>query len=94
MLEGRLCACLNIAKVRSLYLWEGRQEDQNEYLAIFKTLPGLSSKLKRAIAAIHPYKVPEIVEIATDDVSAPYLTWLAAETSSKGVPKKRNNPAK
>ena len=75
-LDARVAACVSISKVRSLYWWEGNIADDDEYLAIFKTLKDKADELKRLIKDNHPYTVPEIVEIGMDDVSKPYLEWM------------------
>ena len=89
--EG-LCACANFTKVRSIYQWKGKVEDQPEYVALFKCTKASAKKLKGELEKIHPYDVPEIVEIKMSDVSKPYLSWLGE--SAHRVPKKRNNAAK
>lgn len=89
----RLCACVNFTKIRSIYSWRDKLEDQQEFIALFKTTAKSAGKLKAEIARLHPYEVPEIVELKMSDVSKPYLAWLAAE-STDGVAKKRHNPAK
>lgn len=88
----RLCACVNFTKIRSIYSWRGELEDQHEFIALFKTTAKSAGKLKVEIASLHPYEVPEIVELKISDVSKPYLAWLAKSTD--GVAKKRHNPAK
>jgi periplasmic divalent cation tolerance protein len=93
-LDAKLCACVNFTKVRSLYSWKGKQEDQDEVLALFKTTRRSASKLKKVISSNHPYEVPEIVELKMSDVSPSYLSWLVAETSSDRVPQKRHNASK
>lgn len=75
-LEARVAACVSITKVRSLYWWEGKITDDNEYLAIFKTLKSEANTLKRLIRENHPYTVQEVVEIDMSDVSKPYLSWM------------------
>ena len=92
MVEDKLAACVNLAPVRSIYSWKGKVEDQQECLALFKTTKESAGKLKEELARVHPYDVPEIIEIDISDVSAPYLSWLIEST--QGVAKKRNHPAK
>jgi periplasmic divalent cation tolerance protein len=92
MVERGLCACVNFTKVRSIYAWKGKVEDHEEYIAFFKTTRGSAKELKDALSKIHPYEVPEIVELKMSDVSRPYLSWL--ESSAQRVPKKRNHAAK
>lgn len=89
---SRLCACVNFTRVRSIYAWHGKVEDQQEFIALFKTTAMTAKKLKTEIARLHPYDVPEIVELKIDDVSKPYLSWLIESTD--GVPKKRHDSAK
>lgn len=80
LLNKKLCACVNLMKVRSVYHWDNKPEDQEEYLVLFKcttsTVKDLKSELKRA----HPYEVPEIVEIRMNDVSDSYLSWMTEST--------------
>lgn len=89
----KLAACVNYTKINSVYSWKGKIEDTVEFLALFKTTERAKQKLKKEIAASHPYDVPEIVELQMDDVNPSYLKWLAASTLD-GKPKKRNNPPK
>lgn len=92
LVESGLAACANLAPVRSIYTWRNRVEDHGECLVFFKTTRSASKALKKEIARLHPYDVPEIVEIKMADVSKPYLEWLAGSTDGK--PKKRHDAAK
>jgi periplasmic divalent cation tolerance protein len=92
MVEMGLAACVNFTKVRSIYAWKAKVEDQEEYIAFFKTPKVSAKKLKAELAKAHPYDVPEIVEIKMSDVSKPYLSWLA--DSTERIAKKRNHAAK
>lgn len=89
---NRLCACVNFTKVRSIYSWHGKTEDQAEFIALFKTSSKSAKKLKIEIAKMHPYDVPEIVELKMNDVSKPYLVWLLE--SSDSISKKRHHTPK
>ena len=93
-LEQRLCACVNYTKIRSLYLWKGKQEDQEEVLALFKTTKTRLRELKKAILENHPYEVPEVIELQMTDVSKSYLSWLVSETLPNSIAQKRHNSAK
>lgn len=92
MVEQGLAACVNFTKVRSIYAWKGKLEDQQECLALFKTTAMSAKKLKEELAKVHPYDVPEIIEIKASDVSKPYLSWLV--DSTERVAKKRHHAAK
>ena len=80
VVKKRLAACVNYTKIGSVYTWEGKMEDTEEFLALFKTTQKVKELLKREIAKTHPYEVPEIVELKMDSVSKPYLDWLAKST--------------
>jgi periplasmic divalent cation tolerance protein len=92
VVAGRLCACVNFTQIRSIYSWRGKIEDQKEFIALFKTTARSAKKLKAEIKRLHPYEVPEIVELKMSDVSKSYLSWLAESTD--GVAKKRHDAAK
>lgn len=92
LVEKKLCACANITEVRSVYFWKGKVEDQPEFLAVFKTTKTAAKNLKKELEDLHPYELPEIVEIKVSDISKPYLNWLVYST--KRVPKNGNDAAK
>ena len=37
ILDKHLCACINVIKINSLYLWKGKLEIHERYLALFKS---------------------------------------------------------
>ena len=76
IVKAKLAACVSLTKARSFYWWEGKIEDSNECLAIFKSVKGNTKRLREAIAKSHPYKVPEIVELKVSSVSKSYLDWM------------------
>lgn len=80
LVKEKIAACVNITKISSVYSWEGKVENADEYLAIFKTTQKNKAKLKEQIKKTHPYKVPEIAEIDITDINKPYLAWLADST--------------
>lgn len=92
VVSNKLCACVNFTKIRSVYSWQGKLEDQAEFIALFKTTAKSAKKLKAEIARLHPYDVPEIVELKMIEVSKSYLSWLVESTD--GVAKKRHDSAK
>jgi periplasmic divalent cation tolerance protein len=76
----KLCACISLTKVRSIYDWNNKLEDQEEFVVFFKTTKLRANRLKDEIKKVHPYDVPEILEIRIDDVSKSYLSWLIETT--------------
>ncbi len=93
VVQRKLTACVNYAKINSIYSWKGKIEDAEEFLALFKTTIKSKQQLKKEIEKSHPYEVPEIVELKMDDISIPYMKWLDNSTlGSKS--KKRNHSSK
>ncbi|MFY9301441.1 MAG: divalent-cation tolerance protein CutA [Candidatus Nitrosotenuis sp.] len=81
LVKGKMAACVNVTKISSVYSWQGKIENADEYLALFKTTQKNKAKLKAEIKKTHPYKVPEIAEIRVNDINKSYLQWLADSTS-------------
>jgi periplasmic divalent cation tolerance protein len=79
--DEKLCACVNYTKVRSLYWWENKLNDEEEFIALFKTTNRKARELRSRIEKQHSYDVPEILEISVDKASKPYLNWLVGSTS-------------
>jgi periplasmic divalent cation tolerance protein len=81
LVQSKIAACVNITKISSIYSWQGKIENANEYLAFFKTTQKNKQKLKTRIKNTHPYKVPEIAEFKVSDINKPYLKWLVESTT-------------
>jgi len=80
LVKKKLVACVNITKISSVYSWKGKIENQSEYLALFKTTKTKLRSLKKELEKLHPYDVPEIVEINPISVNKLYLKWLVDST--------------
>ena len=80
LVKKKLAACVNITKISSVYSWKGKIENQSEYLALFKTTKKNLRSLKKELEKLHPYDVPEIVEINPISINKPYLKWLVDST--------------
>ena len=81
IMNAKLCACVNYTKVRSLYWWENKLNDEEEFIALFKTSKEKARELSERIEELHPYDIPEILEISIDKASKSYLGWLIGSTS-------------
>jgi len=84
LLEERLIACGSILPgVRSIYRWKGTVEESPEVQVILKTTAETASRCMARLAALHPYEVPEIVEVEPSSVGTPYASWIR-ESLSRG----------
>ncbi|MDQ3839683.1 MAG: divalent-cation tolerance protein CutA [Thermoproteota archaeon] len=89
LINKRLCACVNLTKIRSLYSWKNKLEDHEEYLGLFKSTTSAYEELKSNIEEVHPYEVPEIIELKMNQVSKSYMSWLV-ESTNKNEKNKKN----
>ncbi|MBE0512234.1 divalent-cation tolerance protein CutA [Candidatus Bathyarchaeota archaeon] len=79
LLEERLIACANIlGPVSSLFWWQGKIDEENEFLVFMKSHKTLFERLSERVMEIHSYDVPEIIALPIIEGSPPYLDWLRA----------------
>lgn len=80
LVEEGLVPCVNlIPKIRSIYRWEGALCDEEEVLMIAKVPVDRYEEYERRVIALHPYDVAEVVAIAAEKVSEPYLRWALGD---------------
>lgn len=76
LVEGRLAACAQIHPIRSIYIWQNRLSDDQEYLLLVKTRTNLLATLETTVLSHHSYQVPEITVVPMLMGSAAYLGWI------------------
>jgi periplasmic divalent cation tolerance protein len=82
LVEKRLAACVNIVpRVTSIYRWQGRVEEANEWLLIVKTKASVVAAVQRAISKLHSYELPECICLPIEDGSVNYLRWITDSVS-------------
>ena len=78
LVERSLAACVNIVpRIQSVYRWEGRVEQAEEYLLLIKTVKAREEQVYAAIRELHSYDLPECIAIPIESGSADYLKWLS-----------------
>jgi len=84
LLEERLVACGNIVPgVISLFRWEGAVSREQELLVVLKTRVESVAALFERVTELHPYEVPELVEIPVARVSDAYCRWVLDSTEGR-----------
>ena len=83
MVEKGYAACVNVVPgVTSFYRWKGEVARDAEWLMVMKTTAARFEALREALVEMHPYDVPEVVELPIERGHAPYLEWIDASVSA------------
>ena len=83
MVEQGHAACVNVVPgVASFYRWKGEISRDAEWLMVMKTTAARFEALREALVEMHPYDVPEVVELPIERGHAPYLEWIDASVSA------------
>ena len=78
LVERRLAACVNVVpQIESIYRWEGKVEEAQEWLLVIKTTGSAYEGVRDAIKELHSYQVPECICISIENGSPDYLKWIA-----------------
>jgi len=80
LLAEGLAACVQIAAIRSRYVWQGEVKREAEQLLLIKTREALFEPVRAKIRTLHPYDTPEIVALPITAGDVDYLGWLGAAT--------------
>lgn len=84
LVEERLATCVNrVGGLRSVYIWEGRLQDDAESLLIIKTTADRLAALQSRLAALHPYELPELIAIPVVGGNERYLEWVRVGVANK-----------
>lgn len=79
LVEEHLIACASLVpQIRSIYRWADVVQDEHEVLLVLKTSVHNLEALKARIVSLHPYDVPEVVELDVKGGHQPYLDWVLA----------------
>jgi len=77
LVSERLAACVNIvARIESIYRWEGKVARDTEALMVVKTTDERYPELERRVNELHSYDVPEVAAVRIERGSEGYLSWL------------------
>lgn len=83
MVQERLAACVNLLAGRSVYVWDGELQEDDEVTLVLKTSTGMTHALRERLLELHPYDVPEVVVLDVDSSASSndYVDWVRASTT-------------
>ncbi len=76
LVELQLAACVSIFPIQSIYTWQGKVHNGQEWQLLIKTNLTLFSSLEAKIKELHSYEVPEIIALSILAGSQQYLSWI------------------
>jgi len=83
LVMSRLAACVNILdNMNSLYMWQGKVQDDSEIVMIAKTTEDHVPQLVEKVKSLHSYECPCIVSILVSGGNQAFLDWIADEVGS------------
>jgi periplasmic divalent cation tolerance protein len=81
LVERRIAACVQVVgPIKSVYHWQGKIENSEEWLCLAKTRRELYDQVEAAIREVHPYDEPEVIATEIVAGSRGYLDWIDRET--------------
>lgn len=81
VVADRLAACANIIPgMHSIYHWEGKIEEAQETVIIFKTRATLFQAVEARVKELHKFAKPCIVALPLAAGNQAYLDWIMQET--------------
>jgi periplasmic divalent cation tolerance protein len=75
LVNGGLAACVHVQEVRSIYKWDGKLEEQQEWLVEARALESRAVAVREAMLADHPYDVPLVETLTSTGIPKEYLDW-------------------
>lgn len=76
IIQESLGACVNFMPINSVYRWEEKVCQEEEWQLIIKTDLKLFERLESKIRELHSYDVPEIIALPITQGYQPYLDWI------------------
>ena len=77
LIRERAAACVScVARVRSLFRWQGRVDECRETLLIVKTTAARFPAVQRIVRRLHTYEVPEVLALPVVAGHRAYVDWV------------------
>jgi len=74
LVKNKIAACVQILPLNSVYRWKGKIEKAKEFLLLIKGKD--FKKIERALKKLHPYDIPEIIQVKITKANKSYSNWI------------------
>jgi len=82
LVEERLIACANVIDgVSSYYWWEGKVEEDSEWVIIAKTVDERTDSIITRVKTLHSANCPCIVFLPIENGNPDFLKWVSTEAT-------------
>ena len=78
--EGTAACVQILGPITSVYRWEGKVEEAEEFLLLMKVPADRLERLAGFVRERHPYDTPELTAVPSDWVDQRYLDWARVAT--------------
>ena len=83
LVDDGLAACVNILPgMVSIYIWEGKRQQDGECAMIIKSRASLADQIMRTVRSLHPYENPALVVLDVAGGAPPFLQWILDQTAA------------
>ena len=83
LVDDGLAACVNILPgMVSIYIWEGKRQQDEECAMIIKSRASLAAPIIRMVRSLHPYENPALVVLDVAGGAVPFLEWILSQTAT------------
>lgn len=84
LVTAGVAACVQVVPgLASVYRWRGETTAGREALLVLKTTAKGLARCVEALAALHPYEVPEVVVLTPSAVTRAYDAWAVTEVGRR-----------
>lgn len=77
LVETQLAACVTLLPAQSIYTWENKLHQEDQWQLLAKTQLTKFAQLEAKVRELHSDIVPEIIALPIVAGYQPYLQWIA-----------------
>ncbi|MFB2917748.1 divalent-cation tolerance protein CutA [Aerosakkonema funiforme] len=81
LVETKLAACVSLFPIKSILIWSGQLQKEEEWQLLIKTDLAKFEILEAKIRELISYEVPEIIALPLIAGFAPYLAWISEQVN-------------